>query len=204
MPLTNTQYDQIFQKYEENQRQSRRERERRLAYVYEHIPKYRALEEETASQSVIYGKKLLLEEETSLKSLQNTLVSLKEQKKQLLLESGLPENYLEPIYVCPSCHDTGYIDNVKCHCFRQAEIALLYEQSGIQEMLKSNNFSLLSYEYYQGEALALFQHAVKTCHNFICAERHKMHCRDTSYSATSYYTIFLEEGIIQTLNKNNF
>lgn len=34
-------------------------------------------------------------------------------------------------------------------------------------MLKRNNFSLLSYEYYEGEALALFRHAVETCHSFI-------------------------------------
>lgn len=40
-------------------------------------------------------------------------------------------------------------------------------QSGIQDMLKHNNFSQLSYEYYEGESLALFRHAVETCHSFI-------------------------------------
>lgn len=111
MPLTNTQYDQIFRQYEEKQRRSRHEREQRLAYVYEHIPKYRTLEEETASLSVTYGKKLLLEEETSLEDLQSALASLKDQKRRLLLDAGLSEDYLEPIYACPACQDTGYINN---------------------------------------------------------------------------------------------
>ena len=76
-------------------------------------------------------------------------------------------NFLDPVFCCPDCQDTGYIGREKCHCFRQAEISLLYEQSGIQDLLKQNNFSLLSYEYYRGEALALFQNAVKTCQSFI-------------------------------------
>ena len=131
MPLTNTQYDRIFRQYEEKQRQSRLETERRRDYVYERLPRYRELEE------------------------------------QPLSDAGLPADYLEPVYACPDCRDTGYIGRKKCHCLRQAEISLLYEQSGIEDMLKHNNFSLLSYEFYTGEALALFGHAVETCQSFI-------------------------------------
>ena len=63
MPLTNTQYDRIFRQYEEKQRQSRLEMQRRRDYVYEHLPKYRELEDETASLSVAQGKKLLFGDE---------------------------------------------------------------------------------------------------------------------------------------------
>ena len=106
------------------------------------------LEDETASLSVAQGKKLLFGDETALEKLRENLAALKEQKKKLLLDAGLPADYLEPIFVCPDCRDTGYVDREKCHCLRQAEISLLYEQSGLQEMLAKNNFSLLSYEYH--------------------------------------------------------
>lgn len=33
-------------------------------------------------------------------------------KKALLKEHGYPEDYLEPIYECPLCHDTGYQETV--------------------------------------------------------------------------------------------
>lgn len=167
MPLTNAQYDRIFRQYEEKQRQSRLETERRRDYVYEHLPKYRDLEDEAASLSVTQGKKLLSGDESALEKLRESLASLREQKKQLLLSADLPTDYLEPVFSCPDCRDTGYIGREKCHCLRQAEISLLYEQSGIEDMLKRNNFSLLSYEYYTGEALALFRHAVETCRSFI-------------------------------------
>lgn len=167
MPLTNTQYDRIFRQYEEKQRQSRLETERKRDYVYERLPRYRELEDETASLAVAQGKKLLSGDEAALGRLRENLAFLKKQKEQLLSDAGLPADYLEPVYACPDCHDTGYIGRKKCHCLRQAEISLLYEQSGIEDMLKHNNFSLLSYEFYTGEALALFGHAVETCQSFI-------------------------------------
>ena len=167
MPLTNTQYDRIFRQYEEKQRISRLETEKRHAAVYERIPKFRELEDTVASLSVAQGKKLLSGDADALDTLHGDLAKLKEQKKQLLLDSGFPADYLDPVFSCPDCQDTGYINREKCHCFKQAEIALLYEQSGIQDLLKQNNFELLSYEYYTGEALALFQNAVKTCRSFI-------------------------------------
>ncbi len=167
MPLTNTQYDRIFRQYEEKQRHSRLEMQRRRDYVYEHLPKYRELEDETASLSVAQGKKLLFGDEAALEKLRKSLADLKKQKKQLLTESGLSADYLEPIYSCPDCRDTGYIDREKCHCLRQAEISLLYEQSGLQEILANNNFSLLSYEYHSGEDLLHFEKAVENCKNFI-------------------------------------
>ncbi len=59
MPLTNTQYDRIFRQYEEKQRQNRLETERRRDYIYEQFPKYRELEDKTASLSVEHGEKLI-------------------------------------------------------------------------------------------------------------------------------------------------
>ncbi len=167
MPLTNIQYDRIFRQYEERQKENRLETERRHACVYGSIPEFQKLENAVASLAVAQGKKLLSGDEKALDALRKSLADLKAQKEQLLLDAGFSVNFLDPVFCCPDCQDTGYIGREKCHCFRQAEISLLYEQSGIQDLLKQNNFSLLSYEYYRGEALALFQNAVKTCQSFI-------------------------------------
>lgn len=167
MPLTNIQYDRIFRQYEERQKENRLETERRHACVYESIPEFQKLENAVASLAVAQGKKLLSGDEKALDALRKSLADLKAQKEQLLLDAGFSVDFLDPVFCCPDCQDTGYIGREKCHCFRQAEISLLYEQSGIQDLLKQNNFSLLSYEYYRGEALALFQNAVKTCQSFI-------------------------------------
>lgn len=167
MSLTNTQYDQILHQYEEKQAKSRREVEQKLVYVYGHIPGYRELAESVASISVAQGKKLLFGDDEALEDLKDSLAELSGRKAALLKEFGLPEDYLEPVYECADCHDTGYVDGEKCHCFKQAMITLLYEQSNIQEMLRTENFNALSYEYYEGDDLSRFQNAVRTCQNFI-------------------------------------
>lgn len=167
MSLTNTQYDQILHQYEMKQLRSRREAERRLEYVYDHVPGYQNLDDSVAALSVAQGKKLLAGDEDAMEDLRDILAELSGRKAKLLEDAGFPADYLEPVYECPDCKDTGYIDGQKCHCFKHAMITLLYEQSNIQEMLCTENFHSLSYEYYEGEDLSRFKNAVKTCQNFV-------------------------------------
>ena len=167
MALTNSQHDSIMRSYEEKQNKSRKLLEERTAYVYQNVEGYQELDESIASVSVSQGKKLLLGDDNALIELKNMIAEFSSMKKQLLISAGLPEDYLKPVYTCPDCKDTGYIDHAKCHCFKQIEITMLYEQSGIREMLEENNFSTLSYEYYEGEDLQRFKNTVVTCKNFI-------------------------------------
>lgn len=167
MSLTNAQYDWIMHQYERKQQKSRRDAQQRLAYVYDHIPSYRELDDAVAEVSVSQGRKMLSGDPDAMEDLRDRLAELSGRKAQLLEDHGLPADYLEPVYECPDCRDTGYVDGRKCHCFQEAMITLLYEQSNIREMLRSENFDSLSYEYYEGDDLARFKKAVNTCHNFI-------------------------------------
>ena len=166
MTLNNTQYNTIIHAYEERQTKKRHILESRRADVYANVDGYRELDESIASISVEQGKKLLSGDDGALEELKHILKELTDSKTSLLTAAGFPADYLEPIYDCKDCKDTGYVDGHKCHCFRQAEISLLYEQSNISRMLEKENFSTLSYEYYQGEDLIRFQNAVEECKKF--------------------------------------
>lgn len=167
MALTNSQYDSIIKGFEKKQNRNRRLLEDRTAYVYSHIEGYKALDDSIASVSVNQGKKLLEGDDNALGELRKTISELSSMKKQLLLSAGFPADYLDPVYDCPDCKDTGYQGSNKCHCFKQAVITMLYEQSGIRNVLESENFSSLSYDYYEGEDLTRFKNTVVTCRNFI-------------------------------------
>lgn len=167
MALTNSQHDTIIRGFEAKQNRNRRLLEERTAYVYSHVEGYKEIDESVSSISVEQGKKLLDGDTSALDELKSILTNLSSMKKQLLVSANLPGNYLEPIYDCPDCKDTGYQDGVKCHCFKEVEITLLYEQSGIREMLENENFSTLSYDYYEGDDLLRFKNTVTTCRNFI-------------------------------------
>lgn len=167
MALSNAQYETIMRKYEDRQNRNRHLTEKRTAEVYQKVDGYQELSESIAAISVTQGKKLLEGDDHALEDLKASIRSLSSMKEQLLISAGYPRDYLEPVYECPHCKDTGYVEGNKCHCFKQAVIDLLYAQSGIQEMLKQENFNTLSYDYYQGEDLTRFQNTVKECRKFI-------------------------------------
>ena len=167
MPLTNSQYNAIMRTYEEKQRKSRHLLEERTAEIYRQIPAYEDLEKQVSAISIAQGRRMLSGDTNALSELKEKLAMLSRQKAQLLAQNGYPANYLEPVYECPLCKDTGYVDNRKCSCFRQAEISLIYEQSHIKELLETDNFDHLSYDFYQGDDLTRFTNAVRECQNFI-------------------------------------
>ncbi|MCM1183017.1 MAG: ATP-binding protein [Roseburia sp.] len=167
MPLTNSQYDQIMRSYEERQRAARRRLEERTSLIYRTIPTYEELDRQVAAVSIEQGRKLLGGDSGALNALKAKLGELSAQRASLLAENGYPADFLSPVYECAKCRDTGYADGVKCSCFRAAETDLIYEQSHIKNLLRTDNFSSLSYDYYAGEDLEKFTKAVQICQNFI-------------------------------------
>lgn len=164
--LTNAQYNTILKGYETRQIKNRHMQNERQEYVYAHVEGYHQLDTAVATSSVERIRKLLSEDDNDTVQTED-LSLLTAKKKALLISAGLPAEYLDPIYDCLDCQDTGYIEGRKCHCFKQQMIDILYEQSNIQNLLSSDNFDMLSYEYYQGEDLIRFENAVKTCQNFV-------------------------------------
>lgn len=167
MPLTNRQYDEIMRSYEEKQRTARHRLEQNIRIVYQKIPAYEELDRQVASVSIAHGRRLLGGDTRALPELKRQLKELSARKASLLCQNGFPDDFLTPVYACGKCQDTGYVGSKKCSCFRDAEINMIYEQSHIKNMLKTENFSALSYDYYEGEELEKFRRAVQICQNFI-------------------------------------
>ncbi len=167
MALTNAQYDEIMHEQEERRALHRQELEDRQRYVYETVEGYKELEDETASASVSFGKRLLSGERLDRSVLKRELEELARQKLILLTEAGFSSDYLDMGYTCQDCKDTGYIGNEKCHCFKQKIIETLYDKSNLRMLTKSANFRLLTDKYYQGEDLKKFHGAVKAAEEFI-------------------------------------
>lgn len=167
MALTKSQYEWIRRSYEEKQNRNHRLLLERREQLYSAIPEYRTLEEAMGSLSIERAHALIDGDTSKANALKAKFQILSDRKKSLLTGNGLDEDYLSPTYECPDCQDTGYIDGEKCHCFRQLEISILYEQSNIEEMIAKENFSTLSYEYYKGEDLTRFENAVNISKDFV-------------------------------------
>ncbi len=167
MALSGSQLDTILHRYEVTRLKNQHLLSERRDYVYKNVEGYKELEDSTVSVSMDMAKRRMAGDENALSELHRLLEDLKSMKRSLLIGAGLSEDFLDPIYDCPDCKDTGYIKNAKCHCLKQQIIELLYEQSHLNDILNDNNFSNLSYEYHSGESLEAFKRAVTISRDFI-------------------------------------
>lgn len=154
MSLTNSQYQTIMREYNRKQSANRREQAERREEVYARIPQMEALEGELATVAVAQAKRLLLGDREALLKLRRQMEDIREQKEVLLKAFGFPSDYMEMTYHCPVCKDTGYVDNQKCRCFKQAEIDLLYTQSNVSDILQKENFDTFCEKYFSTDPSA--------------------------------------------------
>ena len=176
MALTNVQYDEIMRGYHARQIKNTHITQERLAWAYEKEPKLKEMDEAIASLSVEAARKRLDGNMEAYKETKRNLSDLRAQKASLIKSLGVDADYLNPVYTCPDCQDTGFINGQKCHCFKQAIINTVYSQSNIREILSRENFSQFTYDYYDAEdinpatglsALETAKRAVQECQHFI-------------------------------------
>ncbi|MQN01935.1 MAG: DNA replication protein DnaC [Lachnospiraceae bacterium] len=134
MRLTDTQYNYIMQIYREA-RQDRDELIRsRRTELRKNIPELSQLEDSFRSA----GRKRGLH--MNYKGLTAKFI---DQEKHLLLEHGYPEDYLDPPYHCPDCHDTGYVGenhDEPCHCFKKYALDLIYKDEPVMRRILTDSF----------------------------------------------------------------
>ncbi len=174
MALLPHQYEEIMRSYDQLRIANRDLQQQRLHHIYRTIPGYKEIDEEIASVSIAAGKARLLGGPAEAEKLHEQITALSTQKKNLLFHYGYEEDYLEPIYRCPACRDTGYIGSEKCQCLKQSIVDYIYAQSTIRDILEKENFSSFSFHYYSNcpekdrpSPRANMEAVVSVCRDFI-------------------------------------
>ena len=63
------------------------------------------------------------------------------QMKSALVKGGFAEDYLQPVYRCRECRDTGYVGepiHEQCQCLRRAVMNRLYQSEGLPGLEREN------------------------------------------------------------------
>ena len=176
MALTNSQYDEIQRGYDDRQLHNKDLLSARINELYHRVPELQQIEHSIAEYSVNSARKFFDGDNDAIADLKQQIAALRKRKADLLKFAGYPEDYLQPIYTCPDCKDTGYINGLHCHCFTQQAIDMIYTQSNIKDVLTSENFSTFSLDYYSDTdvnpttgltSLQTAQSAYTTCQDFV-------------------------------------
>ena len=152
MTYSHRQFNEIMSSYEEKRRKNRSLSDARKKEVYERIPALKTIDEEIAdigTEAAIKG----ITEGSSAESSVKRIDELSAKKTSLIKNAGYDPSYLQPIYDCPDCRDTGFVNGARCHCLKQKIIDVMYRQSDIYPKLWEENFDTFSYEYFSGDTL---------------------------------------------------
>lgn len=176
MALSNSQFDAIMRTYQQQQFQNKHEQDIRVTQVYSRIPAMKELEDAISTTAVASARRLLDGNPGALSELREEIADLKEQKAILLKANGFSADYMSMWFRCADCEDKGFKEGKKCHCFRQKEMKLLYAQSNVDEIVKQENFSTFSYDYFdKNQVIAAhgktvyeyMKQVVAACQNFV-------------------------------------
>ena len=190
MGITNSQYDAVMRVYEKRRIDNHHVEEARRKEAYEAIPELGQLDRAVASLSVETVRQSLAGNQSRqaavpaarAASLHERLVEAAggmepgQRRRALLAAHSFPEDYLEPVYTCPDCRDTGRIGSRHCHCFEKELIALFYTQSGLSQILQKENFDTFDLECYRTDLIdektgkssrQIMTAALHTCRRFV-------------------------------------
>lgn len=151
MGISTTQYRDIMFQYDQTRMKNQRLLDERHTELYQKIPELKQIHDDIIELSVTQARTELLNPEGAADSMaeytskKNALLS---RKAELLEKNSYPADYLSPIYDCSDCQDTGFFNGKTCHCFDQAKLHALYENSNLDEILEKENFSTFNEEYY--------------------------------------------------------
>ena len=148
MKLTNSQYNAVMRNYQQRQFYCRDIEKKRYKEISEAIPEIREIDDWISSNASKCALLRIKGKKEDARSLEEDIVALTKKKPALLAQNGYPTDYLDAIYICKDCHDTGYIGKKKCHCFDTILINLFYAQTNLSDILEEERFHNFSLDYY--------------------------------------------------------
>lgn len=166
MNMSESLYDSIMREYDDQRLENMRKLNLRIREVYDRFPEIREIDEQISTLAETYADSFTLTKGMTFEEYRKKLSDLRMEKEALLKCYHIAPDTLTMQYHCPDCQDTGYIGSEKCHCLKQRLIDEMYQQSNLREILKTENFSTLSYRYYDEENMEKMKLAIDACKSF--------------------------------------
>ena len=88
-------------------------------------------------------------------NMQTEMERINAELRTALVSGGFAEDYLQPVYRCRECRDTGYVGepvHEMCSCLKRAVMNRLYQSEGLQG-LERENFAVFNEEIFPDEPI---------------------------------------------------
>ena len=138
---------QLLYTYQQAREQALEECRLRQEAVYARFPRLREITEARKALTYQLGRSLLAQEDpqSTRKAYAAKMQTLLREERALLKENNIPPAFLEPVWRCDACQDTGYVtgeDGVKrmCACLTQRMLAEQFTQGQVSRRERFETF----------------------------------------------------------------
>jgi DNA replication protein DnaC len=130
----------IKNELDKKHRKAMDELESKKAGLYRRFPRLEEIEDEIINAGLRYSMAILMGKalaDSAAEELSRTIEELAGEREQILSSNGYPADYLEPVFECSKCSDTGIISSpggegdILCICYRQLLLDQLYNSSNL-------------------------------------------------------------------------
>ena len=144
-------YKEVLLEYQLQRDANEKELQRRIKEIYKIIPRIKEIDMEKNHNGINLLRLIGLDKEELEVQIQNMKQKnsyLIKEKYKILEQNGYPANYLDKIYKCIYCKDTGRISTQKCECLNQKIINKYYNISNLSNIIQEENFDNFDFRYY--------------------------------------------------------
>ena len=153
MALTNSQHDAIMRMYNLIQIKNKYLLDERNLEVYTACPKIKEVEDEIINLSITNAPLIIQLGSSALEEYKAKLNELISKRISLMNDAGYSYDYLDEIFDCSLCKDTGIVNGEQCSCFKKKVIDVFYLQSNLKNILAKENFDNFSFEWYSKDCV---------------------------------------------------
>lgn len=115
-------------------------RDRRVEKLYADHPEMARLHQERLQQGRALLGKMLSMTEQEREDAERDLRRLMQEEKAGWQALNVDEEAFLPDFVCPDCHDEGFVNGVSCHCRNRLLAEQRYDMSAIGKRIEVENF----------------------------------------------------------------
>jgi DNA replication protein DnaC len=141
----------ILNEYQADRLEAERKKGAIMAEIRRKIPRISEIDNLLTLTPMKISKVILSGNIAAIKDVEAENKALMAERNELIKKAGYKDNYLDNIYKCPACKDTGYINGAKCACFKQKLVSRYYSMSSLGPVLSKENFDTFDFRYFSDE-----------------------------------------------------
>ena len=122
----------------------------RHSEVIEKVPEI----EEIETSLMKNGTALLecvLNKRNDFEDIKKNIKALQKRKSELLKKAGFPDDYLDDIYTCTLCNDTGFVNGKRCSCHKMLILKHIRTNSNLTDYMRSQTFENFDFSLFKDQ-----------------------------------------------------